>query len=210
MKYDAIVLGGGKGQRMGLGFNKVLYKIKDEMIIEKAMKSFLEDKDCEKIVCVLSKEDQEKLEAKSSKIVFSEGGKERIDSVYNALKKVTSPFVMIHDGARPDITLEDLDNLKKALEEYDAACLGKYAKDTIKVVKEGIITKTLDRKEIFLAQTPQVFKSDLIKKAYQKAKEEGLFFTDDTGVFEHYINKAIKAVEAKRKNDKITFKEDLY
>lgn len=194
---------------MGLGFNKVLYKIAGETIIEKAMKAFKEDPDCEKIICVLNKEDQEKLEDKTSQIIFSEGGKERIDSVYNALKKVTSPFVMIHDGARPDITLEDLNALKKALEDYDAACLGKYAKDTIKVVKDGIITKTLDRKEIFLAQTPQVFKSELIKKAYQKAKEEDLFFTDDTGVFEHYINKAIKAVEAKRKNDKITFKEDL-
>lgn len=194
---------------MGLGFNKVLYKIAGETIIEKAMKAFKEDLECEKIICVLNKEDQEKLEDKTSQIIFSEGGKERIDSVYNALKKVTSPFVMIHDGARPDITLEDLSALKKALEDYDAACLGKYAKDTIKVVKDGIITKTLDRKEIFLAQTPQVFKSELIKKAYQKAKEEDLFFTDDTGVFEHYINKAIKAVEAKRKNDKITFKEDL-
>ena len=63
-----------------------------------------------------------------------------------------------------------------------------------------------------IASSPEAIQNKADGEAFldQKAKEEGLFFTDDTGVFEHYINKVIKAVEAKRKNDKITFKEDLY
>ncbi len=210
MKYDAIVLGGGQGKRLGLGFNKVLYKLNDKTIIEKAMEAFEKDEDCLKIVCVLNKEDRDELTFKHDKLVFVSGGKERIDSVFAALLKVDAPYVFIHDGARPDICLEDLMGLKEALKENAAACLGKMAKDTIKVVQNGHIIKTLDRNTIFLAQTPQVFRSDLIKEAYQKAQEEGLFFTDDTAVFARYFKQAIKAVEAQGKNDKITFKEDLF
>ena len=82
-------------------------------------------------------------------------------------------------------------------------------KDTIKEVKEGIVVKTLKRETLMQAQTPQVFKSEDIKVAYQKAKDEGYVATDDSQLFERYIDKDIKAVLGDYSNLKITTQEDL-
>lgn len=209
MKYDAIVLAGGKGTRLDLGYNKVFYEMSNgKTVLENALKPFLRDKECENVIIAVSDEDRKKIKI-HPKMIFVSNGEERFFSVYNALMKTSSEYVMIHDGARPYITTEDIKNLKTTLEKEDACMLGKRAKDTIKVVEDGYIVKTLDRNTIYMAQTPQCFKTVEILKAYEMGYRNKGSFTDDASVYEVYFHKPIRMVDATTSNNKITFKEDL-
>ena len=125
------------------------------------------------------------------------------------LQKVKENHVFIHDGARPYVSKQSINDLVECLKTYDAGLLMVPCKDTIKEVKEGIVVKTLKRETLMQAQTPQVFKSEDIKVAYQKAKDEGYVATDDSQLFERYIDKDIKAVLGDYSNLKITTQEDL-
>ena len=118
-------------------------------------------------------------------------------------------MIFIHDGARPYVSKQSINDLVECLKTYDAGLLMVPCKDTIKEVKEGIVVKTLKRETLMQAQTPQVFKSEDIKVAYQKAKDEGYVATDDSQLFERYIDKDIKAVLGDYSNLKITTQEDL-
>ena len=210
MKYDVVLLAGGKGTRLNLGYNKVLYKMDNGLtILENAMAPFLKDEDLNKIIVVASIADQAQIKL-LPKMEFVENGKERFNSVMNGLSKVESPYVMIHDGARPNITSEDIAHLKETLMCEEACMLAKASKDTVKEVVDGYIVKTLDRRTIYLAQTPQCFKSALIKEAYQAALNSEYGFTDDASVLEWYdSSKRIKIVDSVNSNNKITFIDDL-
>ena len=209
MKYDAIVLAGGKGTRLDLGYNKVFYKMDNgKTVLENALKPFLRDKECQNVIIAVSSEDKKMIKV-HPKMVFVENGEERFFSVYNALLRVKAPYVMIHDGARPYITSDDIKNLKSTLETEDTCMLGKKAKDTIKVVNDGYIVKTLDRNTIYMAQTPQCFKTDEIIKAYEMGYRSKGTFTDDASVYEVYYHKPIRMVDSVNSNNKITFIEDL-
>ena len=209
MKYDAIVLAGGKGTRLNLGYNKVFYKMDNGLtVFENACKPFIEDEDCQKIIVVIN-ESEVKDVFKHDKLVFVSNGKERFNSVYNGLMEVSSDYVMIHDGARPYITSVDIKHLKECLEVEDACMLALKAKDTIKEVVDGYIVKTLNRDHIYMAQTPQCFKTKLIKDAYMRGNAEKASFTDDASVLEKYYDTKIKMVDSTTNNNKITFISDI-
>ena len=209
MRYDAIVLAYGKGQRAGLGYNKVLYRLDDgKTILEKALEPFINDEDCQKIVVTLEEESRSKI-ISHPKIFFCDGGEERYKSVYAALSYVDSDYVMIHDGARPDITSQDLINIKECLLVEDACILASKAKDTLKIESDGYIQKTIDRTHIYQAKTPQAFKTKIIKEVYKKALADGTGFTDDAEVLECFTSSKIKLIEGTTKNDKYTYKEDF-
>ena len=117
---------------------------------------------------------------------------------------------MIHDGARPFISERIINEGIKFAEIYGAAAPGVMPKDTIKVKNEkNFSVDTPNRANLVSIQTPQVFKSEDIKVAYQKAKDEGYVATDDSQLFERYIDKDIKAVLGDYSNLKITTQEDL-
>ncbi len=203
MKYDAIVVAGGVGKRADLGFNKVLFVMKNnKTVLENACNLFIEDKDCEKVIVVTN----EDIRFGNDKVIFVKGGKERYESVLNGLINVDSPYVLIHDGARPFLDIEDLANLKANVEKYDYALLAKKAIDTIKYVQDGFIDKTIDRNFIYYALTPQGFKSADLKKAYKGVDLTGI--TDDASIMEKCGYK-VKIVEAKHNNLKLTNKEDF-
>ncbi|MDO4499981.1 MAG: 2-C-methyl-D-erythritol 4-phosphate cytidylyltransferase [Erysipelotrichaceae bacterium] len=203
MKYDAIVVAGGVGKRAGLGFNKILYKMKNgKSVLEYACSLFFEDEDCDKVIIVTN----EDLDFSHLKLTVVPGGKERVDSVNNGLNKVDSEYVFIHDGARPFLTIEDLNKLKSEVVNYDGAILATKAIDTIKVVKDGIIERTIDRNIIYHALTPQAFNTAVLKEAYQNIDFEGI--TDDASIMEKY-GKAVKVVEGSKTNRKLTAREDF-
>ena len=157
MKYDVIIVASGKGLRAGLGYNKVFYRMKDgKRVIDHSLELFGNDEDCERIIVVTNEEFIDEL--KDENVILVKGGKERKDSVRNGLDKATSEYVFIHDGARPFLRKESLEALKEKVVETDAALLGRMAFDTIKEVKDGKVVRTLDRRNIFLAETPQAFR----------------------------------------------------
>ncbi len=210
MNYSAIILCAGSGTRTGLKYNKMFYEIENQTVYEKTLSVFLNDEECQEIIVVCKKreEDDFKKLSHDSRIKFVEGGKERQDSVYNGLKEVTLDYVMIHDGARCFITQAILDRIKEALNVHDATVVMVPSIDTVKRVIDGKVVETLVRSELYNAQTPQSFKTPLIKEAYQYAYDHSISMTDDASAVENY-GKDVYVVMGDYNNKKITTKEDL-
>ena len=205
MKYDAIIVASGKGQRANLGYNKVFYKLKDgRSVLDCSIEIFANDPDCYKIIVVTNPEYFH--EVKGQKTVVVEGGKERRDSVYNGLKKVESEYVLIHDGARPYLHPEALNDLKEKLSQNDCVVLGRIATDTIKLIEGEWVVETIDRNKVFQAETPQGFRSELIKDAYENCAD--INFTDDCSLVESLGYKVTIVIDH-FDNRKLTKEEDF-
>ncbi|WP_302998673.1 2-C-methyl-D-erythritol 4-phosphate cytidylyltransferase [Thomasclavelia spiroformis] len=211
MNYSAIVLCAGKGSRSGLTYNKMLYRFKNKTVYEMSMEIFLNDERCKQIVVVTKEEELDDLKKliSSKKIDYVFGGKERQDSVYNGLRVVKEDYVLIHDGARPYLKKENIDDILECLNKNDACLLVVPVKDTIKVCIDGNIVKTLPREQLVQAQTPQAFKTELIKRCYQKGKDKNYIATDDASLVEYFENIEVKAVLGSYSNIKITTPDDL-
>ena len=156
MEYQAIVLGAGNSTRSGLLYNKVLFELNNIPIIYLSTKNFINDVSCKKIFLVCKENDVKKMKEifKSvDKVEYVIGGKTRQESVNNALSLVDSDYVLIHDGARPYFTPILLNRLIVKLKEYDAVIPVWTMTDTIKVVKNNIVVKTLKREELKRIQT---------------------------------------------------------
>lgn len=206
MNYDVIIVASGKGIRANLGYNKAFYQMKDgRTVLEHSASLFQDDKDCQKIIIVTG-EDCVSAVKKEEKTVVVTGGEERSDSVRNGLELVTSDYVLIHDAARPFLHQETLELLKQKVYETDAAIPGKKATDTVKIIEGDKIVKTVDRSTVFLAETPQGFKTELIKECYQKCKN--IVFTDEASLVES-LGYTVNIVENKYDNRKLTSEEDF-
>ena len=203
MKYDAIIVASGLGRRAKLGFNKVLFTMKNgKTVLENSCHLFIEDSDCNKVIVVT----REAIQFSSDKVIIVPGGKERYNSVFEGLKKVTSNIVMIHDGVRPFLNKIDLEKLKDAIKKNDGAILAHPAIETVKMIENGVITETIDRDKVYCAMTPQAFKTELILKAYSVVDLKGI--TDDSTIVEKYGGR-IKIVEGSKSNIKLTNREDF-
>ena len=211
MNYSAIVLCAGKGSRSGLNYNKMLYRFKNKTVYEMSMEIFLNDERCKQIVVVTKEEELDDLKKviSSKKLDYVFGGKERQDSVYNGLQVVKEDYVLIHDGARPYLKKENIDDILECLNKNDACLLVVPVKDTIKACIDGNIVKTLPREQLVQAQTPQAFKTELIKRCYQKGKDKNYIATDDASLVEYFENIEVKAVLGSYSNIKITTPDDL-
>lgn len=139
------------------------------------------------------------------------GGARRQDSVYSSLKTIETDdgVVLIHDGVRPFVNPEHLVACIKGAQEHGACILGIPAFDTVKHVNaKNEIVQTQKRDTLWLAQTPQAFQLQLIKKAHEIAKQEGFMGTDDASLVER-LGGVVKIIPGSRSNIKITNQEDL-
>lgn len=212
MDYTALVVAAGSGSRVGLGYNKLLYKFENgRTILEETVSIFMNDQRCTQIIVVASSDDMECFTRLCScgKVVFVLGGETRQQSVYNGLKAVKEDYVLIHDGARPWLSRECIDRLLHTLSEYPACLLTVPVKDTIKEVRDGLVVQTFHRADLRQAQTPQAFDTNLIIKCYEKAMRSGIQATDDAQVVETCSDVAVVDVEGSYENIKVTTMEDL-
>ena len=213
---SAIILAGGKGKRMGANISKQYIEINGKPILYYTLKRFSDCKDIDRIILVLPKDEidyckEEVLDKYSLKVdLIVEGGKERQDSVNNALEQIIDDeIVLIHDGARPFVSQRIIDEGIKYARLYGASAPGVMPKDTIKIKSdENFSLSTPDRNTLVAIQTPQVFKLNIIKDCHRKVKEENLKVTDDTMVVELYGNK-VYLYEGDYTNIKVTTPEDL-
>lgn len=213
MKYTVIIPAAGLGSRMGLGFNKVLFEIDGEPVIKRTVRHFENDPDCEAIHLAVRADEKEVMRAhfgNSKKVAgIHIGGAERQDSIYNALVNIrNADYVFVHDGARPFLTADVLSRLKDKVAETGAVICGVKTKDTLKRVIDGQVKETLVRDEIIAVHTPQAFKYDILKRAYEHSKAHNLEVTDDSMMVEA-IGKEVYLVESTYDNIKITTSEDL-
>lgn len=213
MKYSICILAAGRGSRTNLDYNKVFYKFKDgKTVLDKSVDLFSSDIDCEKIVVVCAEYEKEevlKIYESNPKVEITVGGATRQDSVSNGLEKIDSEYVFIHDGARPYLNMEQINELKDILAHEDACLLMVPSVDTIKIVENGYVKMSLDRSLLYNAQTPQCFKTSLIKECHKKAKLENKQATDDAQLVEWYSNVPVKVVVGDSSNIKITNPGDL-
>lgn len=212
MSNVAIILGAGNGTRMKSEKSKLLLEIGSKTVIERSVEAFLSVSDIDEIIVVARTQDIDIYSEllTDERISFVIGGATRQQSVKNAVETVDDAhLIIIHDGARPLIKCKDIEKTIRAAEEFSAAAVGVYVKDTIKIVdKQGFVESTPDRSTLFAVQTPQIFDFDLYKSAMQKADEQGLDFTDDCQLVELCGGK-VKMVEGSYSNIKITTPDDI-
>ena len=214
----AIILAAGSGSRMNSKINKQFMEINGKPIIWYSLFAFENNSIVDQIVLVTGKEDveyckREIVEKYNFKKVANviAGGNERYESVYNGLKEIRDGIVLIHDGARPMITNEIIEKCVQAVKENGACIVGVPSKDTIKIVNDNqVIVGTPDRSTLWSAQTPQCFKADIVKDAYEKLMyDNNRNVTDDAMVVEKYTNHTVKFVEGDYSNIKVTTPVDI-
>ncbi|WMJ85904.1 IspD/TarI family cytidylyltransferase [Anaerocolumna sp. MB42-C2] len=244
-KTVAIVLAAGTGKRMNSSTAKQYLLLGGKPILYYSIKAF-EESSVDEIILVTGKSE---IDFCKNSIVdyynfkkvqyIIEGGKERYHSVFNGLKKIDfADYVLIHDGVRPFISVEIIEDTIKNMAIHKACVVGVPSKDTIKSVnQDGIVIETPDRDKIWSVQTPQAFSYDIIKRAYcmimeklayNKEQEEykdlpvtrpdenlnntditSLNITDDAMVVEYMMKCPIKMIMGSYRNIKITTPEDL-
>lgn len=217
-KCCVIIVAGGKGKRMSASTVKQFLSLNNKPILAHTIDKFERNEKIHEIIIVIGKEEKKycenniikKYNYKKIKAVI-EGGKERQDSVYNGLKKVSKDIsiVLVHDAVRPFIEEKDIVTVINTTVEKNACALGVPCKDTIKVVsKNNEVEKSLDRSKLWCMQTPQGFKYDIVIKAYKNAEQKNLVGTDDATLVE-IIGEKVYIVEGNYNNIKITTPEDL-
>lgn len=209
----AIILAAGKGQRYGS--KKQFAILKDKPVIYYSLQKFNQSRMTNKIIVVTLTKRIPFIKQLVKKYKFTKvsniiaGGKERQDSVANALKLLPNHgFVAIHDAVRPMITHELIKRGYK-LAKREQACIPVIPlQDTVKEIKDDSVTATLNRSNLYHVQTPQFFNINLLKKAYIKAKKEKYYATDDANLVERLGHKVYTFAGLKQ-NMKITDKTDL-
>ena len=211
MKYSAIILAAGSGLRTGLNTNKILIQINGRCVVDYSIKFFKKDDNCGEIILVVSKKNFQALYEmyNSDFIKVVVGGLHRQDSVYNALKIAVNEYVLVHDGARPFILKDYVDEIFDNLREYPSITLGVKVKETIQEVDGNRVVRTLDRNSLIITQTPQGFKKDVLIKAHQLAFDDTYFGTDDTILIERYLGITAFVVEGDYRNVKLTTIDDI-
>lgn len=202
----ALILAGGQGSRMGRP--KQMLKISGKAVLVRSIEAFKASKSVNKIIVVTTPENFKEVSALLPDISYAPAGSSRIESLQNGLAALgAADLIAVHDGARPLVKTEYIDNCLAEAEKYGAAVLCVPVKDTIKQVKDGFIERTLDRNVLWAAQTPQCYKWAMLKEAMEKygsLKDA----TDESQLVEK-LGVKVRAVKSGYENLKITTPEDL-
>lgn len=211
MKMDVVIVASGAGKRFKSAAPKQFLQLEGKPVFLWAVETFLSMKETAKVIVVIPPKFLSSLMKKYKglkKVVWVCGGKERFDSVRAGLEAVDAniDLVAVHDGVRPLISAKDIRTVFNKAAKTGAAIAASKTRDTIKFVKAGKIVETLDRSHLYNAQTPQIFKRDLIMRAYKNNIPKDI--TDDCQLVEK-LGIAISVVETEFANFKITTRADF-
>ena len=211
---SAVVVAAGSSTRMGT--DKLMLTLGGIPVIVRTLKAVEAAPSVDEIILVtredmmvpLSQLCQEFALTKVTKVI--RGGKTRTESVRLGTLEASgdAQVIAIHDGARPLVTTEVIENAIAQALESGAAAPAVPVKDTIKVARKGIVESTPDRASLFAVQTPQVFEASLIRAALQKALDDGAELTDDCSAVERLGMKVV-LTEGDVRNLKLTTPEDI-
>jgi 2-C-methyl-D-erythritol 4-phosphate cytidylyltransferase len=214
IKTAVIIVGAGSGVRFG--GRKQSFLLGGRTVLEHSLKAFQSHREITKIYLVVKNPNiwEEGAADKKKIAAVVQGGIKRQDSVQAGLSRLFEgedsdcDVVLVHDGVRPLVGTALISRMIKAAVLYGAACPALGLEDTIKRAREEHILFTEDRTELFRVQTPQAFSADVLRRAYEKAGEEGIFGTDDASLVER-LDYPVRLVEGERRNIKITTPLDL-
>lgn len=212
MYASALLLAAGRGRRFGAEVSKPLFLIGGRPLVAYSLAVLERHPGIHEIILVANRKNVEQLRRiasrypKVSRIV--QGGKERQDSVRNGLRAICpqSRLVLVHDAARPFATAQLITALIKSVTRTGAAIAAVPVKPTIKEVARGLIRRTLPRQSLWEAQTPQVFRRQLLEQAYQRFGH--IPVTDDAMLVEK-VGAKVRVVCGAYSNIKITTPEDI-
>lgn len=215
MRYTLIIPAAGQGKRMGAGLNKLFLPIASVPLIIHTLRVFEKDEACEQIILAVNADEQPVFERFikqydiKKQIVFVIGGQERQDSVYNGLLQAgKASYVLVHDGARPFITIEIIQSVLAEAVRKGASICAVPVKDTIKRVEDGSVVETVERSKLWAVQTPQGFHLSTLSEAHEEARKIGYLGTDDASLVER-LGKAVGVVSGSYFNIKVTTPDDL-
>lgn len=209
----AIIVAAGSGQRFGSEIPKQFLELAGKPIIVHTIERFEAAPSIHAIVLVLAEENiarHRSLQNRFSKLsAVVAGGASRAQSVLNGLNSLPPEceIAAVHDGARPLVSIDEIERTIEKATETGAACLVGAVTDTIKSVRGGEIAATLDREQLRRALTPQAFRVDVLKRAFELADPNGAV-TDECYLVEK-LGHPIAIVEGSPTNIKITHPDDL-
>ena len=208
----AIIVAAGSSRRMG--FDKLLAPLAGKSVLEHSVDAFQNTKSVAEIL-VISREDRieefrKLLQGRSKVRAIIPGGEHRQDSVNAGLQQLSAEtkFVAVHDAARPLVTPEQIGRTYAKARECGGATLAEAISDTLKRGKDGFAAESVDRRELFAMQTPQIFARELLLKAYQMVFASKLHITDEVSAIQ-YVGGEVALVLADDFNFKITVERDL-
>ena len=215
-KIAVIITAAGSSTRMGGTIKKEYLPLGDGTVLSVCVKAFETALDNPEIIIPIPPsglEDAQKAIV-GYNVSFVEGSDTRQKSILNALEQIKKngeqpEYILIHDGARPFVTQQVIQNVIAGTIQYKAAAPGIKPTDTIKEInEEGFITKHLERRLLTLIQTPQGFVFEKLYEAHKKAAADGHDYTDDSEIWGKYVG-PVKLVEGDINNKKITYPGDL-
>ncbi|MBO8131238.1 MAG: 2-C-methyl-D-erythritol 4-phosphate cytidylyltransferase [Candidatus Marinimicrobia bacterium] len=216
MKISGIIVAAGSGKRMGKLLPKQFITIAGRSIVSYTIENVSKCINLIELILVipegydtnkLPKDIQNKVDVP---VKIIQGGPERQFSVYNALKNVSNDAdsILVHDGVRPFVSQSLLKKLINELKNCDGVFPGLSPKETIKEINKNLVIKTRDRSKLVSVQTPQIFKKEILLKAYNYAIRNNIIGTDDAYLVEK-IGGKVKVIPGEEINIKITTPIDL-
>ena len=215
----AVVPAAGRGVRMGAGVPKQFLTLGGVPLLVHSLQTFEAARIISEIILVVPQDDcqycrEDIVLSYGLKKVFQviAGGRRRQDSVLNGVRAANSAtdIVVVHDAVRPFVTLKMITQVVEATRNHGAAIVAMQMRDTVKRVNgEGIIKETLNREELWLAQTPQAFRRDVLLRAHQQGEADGVDATDDAFLVER-LGLTVAIVQGSSDNIKVTRPEDLH
>ena len=217
-RYWAVLPAAGGGSRMGLSRPKQYLPLKGRALIEWSLLALLDCGWIDAVVVVIAKSDQEFATlpiAGHPKLVVTTGGAARADSVLAGLKEVsarTAAFkevhVLVHDAARPCLEVASIEQLVDEADDKHGGLLALPCTDTLKRGKQNKVVETVDRAFYWRAQTPQLFRLDLLTQALDECRARDVAVTDEASAMER-AGFHPRLVRGRESNIKVTFPEDL-
>ena len=214
----ALIVAAGKGIRMGADCPKPYLPLGDRSILGHCLAAFAGHPMIDLVCLVVSREEKRRCHdellpslALKTPVILVEGGAERQSSVYNGLCAISHSdgIVLIHDGARPFVSPDLISACIEGARQWKACIPALPAAETLKRVNaQNCVEETLERRHIWMAQTPQAFELSLIKQAHEEALRRGWQVTDDAGLLER-MGVEVHVIEGRRENIKITVPQDL-
>jgi len=207
--FSVIIVAAGTSQRMG--FDKLMAPLQGKPVLAHSVNAFLQSPDVAEVILVSTQERYDELAISDCKLKLTSGGENRHDSVSRGIAAVSddAKFIAVHDGARPFISQNQIHRTLEAAEKHGAAASATRITDTVKRSDAGnFAIESISRENLWAMETPQIFSSDLLKKAYHNIEKSGALVTDEVSALE-LIGTPTYLVENLTPNLKITYPQDL-
>jgi 2-C-methyl-D-erythritol 4-phosphate cytidylyltransferase len=216
MYTAAVIVAGGLGVRMGNALPKQFLPLGGTPILMRTLEQFITCSRIDEIVVAVPMENITETKRLTAALASGKpvrvvpGGAERQDSVFRGLSALRPEcgIVVIHDAVRPFITAPLIAECVETAERFGAATVACPIKETVKAVEDGMVVKTLDRSKLWIAQTPQAFRAEIILRAHEQARLDRFLGTDDCMLVER-LGQPVHVIEGMDENIKITTPVDL-